>query len=82
MNALAVFALSGLVARLFGLIKETVTQSDGTVTSVSLQALYYERFFASWAGPMNGSLAYAIAFVLLMYWPMHVLYRKGIFIKV
>jgi predicted acyltransferase len=82
MNALAVFALSGLVARLFGLIKETVTQPDGTVTSVSLQSYYYARFFASWAGPLNGSLAYAIAFVLLMYWPMHVLYRKGIFIKV
>lgn len=82
MNALAVFALSGLVARLFGLIKETVTQPDGTVSSVALQTYYYERFFASWAGPLNGSLAFAIAFVLLMYWPMHVLYRKGIFIKV
>jgi predicted acyltransferase len=82
MNALAVFALSGLVARLFGLIKETVTQVDGTVSSVALQTYYYERFFAPWAGPLNGSLAFAIAFVLLMYWPMHVLYRKGIFIKV
>jgi predicted acyltransferase len=82
MNALAGFALSGLVAHLFGLIKETVTQPDGTISSMALQPYYYERFFASWAGPLNGSLAYAIAFVLLMYWPMHVLYRKGIFIKV
>ncbi|MFL6215054.1 MAG: acyltransferase family protein [Blastocatellia bacterium] len=82
MNALAVFALSGLVARLFGLIKETVTQPDGTISNVALETYYYERFFASWAGPLNGSLAYAIAFVLLMYWPMHVLYRKRIFIKV
>jgi predicted acyltransferase len=82
MNALAVFALSGLVAHLFGLIKESVTQSDGTVAYVALQSYYYDRFFASWAGPLNGSLIYAIAFVLLMYWPMHVLYRKHIFIKV
>ena len=82
MNALAVFALSGLVARLFGMIKESTTQADGTVVYTPLQSYYYERFFASWAGPLNGSLAFAIAFVLLMYWPMHVLYRKRIFIKV
>ncbi|MFL6275725.1 MAG: acyltransferase family protein [Blastocatellia bacterium] len=82
MNALAVFALSGLVARLFGLIKESALQPDGSVAYTPLQSYYYERFFASWAGPLNGSLAYAIAFVLLMYWPMHVLYRKRIFIKV
>ncbi|HJQ25813.1 MAG TPA: heparan-alpha-glucosaminide N-acetyltransferase domain-containing protein [Blastocatellia bacterium] len=82
MNALAVFALSGLVARLLGLIKESTTQPDGTVSYASLQSYYYERFFASWAGPLNGSLAFAVAFVLLMYWPMHVLYRKRVFIKV
>jgi predicted acyltransferase len=81
-NALAVFVLSGLVARLFGLIKESVTQPDGSVQYTALQSYYYERFFASWAGPMNGSLAYAVAFVLLMFWPMYLLYRKGIIIKV
>lgn len=81
-NALAVYALAGLVAELLGAIKEPVMQADGTVAQIALQSYYYERFFASWAGPMNGSLAFAIAFVLLMYWPMLALYRKRIFIKV
>ncbi|MGA9768094.1 MAG: heparan-alpha-glucosaminide N-acetyltransferase domain-containing protein [Blastocatellia bacterium] len=81
-NAIAVFVLSGLVARLMGLIKEGVAQPDGTTKYVSLQSYYYEKFFASWASPYNGSLLYAIAFILLMYIPMHILYRKKIFIKV
>jgi predicted acyltransferase len=81
-NALAVYALSGLVAELLGAIQEPVMQADGTVTQIALQSYYYERFFASWAGPLNGSLAFAVAFVLLMYWPMLALYRKRIFIKV
>ena len=85
-NALAVFVLSGFVEKLFGLIKESVVEPDGTVKYVALGTYYYERFFASffdsWAGPLNASLAFAIAFVLLMFWPMYVLYRKRIFIKV
>lgn len=81
-NAIAVFVLSGLVARLMGLIKEGVARPDGTTGYVSLQSYYYEKFFASWASPFNASLLYAIAFILLMYIPMHVLYRKKIFIKI
>lgn len=81
-NAIAVFVLSGLVARLMGLIKEGVARPDGTTGYVSLQSYYYENFFASWASPFNASLLYAIAFILLMYIPMHILYRKKIFIKV
>jgi predicted acyltransferase len=81
-NAIAVFVLSGLVARLMGLIKEGVAHPDGTTSYVSLQSYYYEKFFASWASPFNASLLYAIAFILLMYIPMYILYRKKIFIKV
>jgi predicted acyltransferase len=82
MNAIAVFALSGLAAKLIGLIKEGVAQPDGTLKYVSLQNYYYERFFASWASPFNASLLFAIAFVALMYVPMYILYRKKIFLKV
>jgi predicted acyltransferase len=82
MNAITVFVLSGVVARAMGLIKEGVTQPDGKVTQVSLQSYYYENFFASWAGPMNGSLFFALAFILLMFVPVYLLYRHRIFIKV
>jgi predicted acyltransferase len=82
MNAITVFVLSGVVARTMGLVKEGVTQPDGSVTQVSLQSYYYENFFASWAGPMNGSLFFALAFMLLMFVPAYLLYRNRIFIKV
>lgn len=81
-NALAVFVLSGFVARLLGLIKEGVTQPDGTQKYVALQSYYYDTLFAAWLPPKVASLAFAIAFILLMYLPMYVLYRKKIFIKV
>lgn len=71
-NPLAVFVASGLMARILGRV--TVGSADG---SVSLQRWIYQEGFASWAGPLNGSLAYAIAFVLLwllLMWPM---YRAG-----
>jgi predicted acyltransferase len=82
MNAITVFVLSGVVARAMGLIKEGVTQPDGSVKQVSLQPYYYETCFASWAGPMNGSLFYALAFILLMFVPVYLLYRNRIIIKV
>ncbi|HEX8091028.1 MAG TPA: DUF5009 domain-containing protein, partial [Blastocatellia bacterium] len=82
MNAITVYVLSGIVAHLMGLIKEGVPQPDGSVRQVSLQPYYYENFFASWAGPMNGSLLFALAFILLMFVPVYLLYRNRIFIKV
>lgn len=82
MNAITVFVLSGIVARVMGLIKEGVPQPDGSVAQISLQPYYYEKFFASWAGPMNGSLLFALAFILLMFVPVYLLYRNRIFIKV
>lgn len=42
----------------------------------------YEHGFASWAGPWFGSLAFAIANVLLWYAVAEVLYRRRIFVKV
>ena len=49
---------------------------------ISLQRAVYENLFASWAAPLNASLAYAVCFVLLMLGLMAILYRKRIFIKV
>ncbi|HYP51957.1 MAG TPA: heparan-alpha-glucosaminide N-acetyltransferase domain-containing protein, partial [Pyrinomonadaceae bacterium] len=60
-NALALYFLSGLFARVIGLIK--LTRADGS--RVSLQKAAYDSLFASWASPVNASLLYAVCFVLL-----------------
>lgn len=73
-NAIAAYFLSALFARVIGMI-----DVGGGVT---LKAWAYQHLFASWAGPMNGSLAFAIAFVLLWLGLMWPLYRKRIYIKV
>jgi predicted acyltransferase len=60
-NALALFFLSTLVARL--LIVTTVELTPGQ--RVSLHALLFDRLFAPWATPINASLAYALVYVAL-----------------
>ncbi|HYH86542.1 MAG TPA: heparan-alpha-glucosaminide N-acetyltransferase domain-containing protein [Pyrinomonadaceae bacterium] len=78
MNALAVFFLTGLFARALTLIK--LTGEGGK--QLALQTFIYKNFFASWAAPLNASLAFAVCFVLLWLGLMAILYRRGIFIKV
>src|ERR1700752_4179773 len=53
-NALALYVGSGLMVRLMGLIE--IAQPDGEATS--LQDWVFEKFFLSWASPINASLAY------------------------
>jgi predicted acyltransferase len=77
-NALAVFFLTGLFAKLLGIIKFTGADNK----PVSLQSVIYTNLFASWASPVNASLAFAVCFVLLWLGLMAILYRRGIFIKV
>src|SRR5918993_639048 len=77
-NALAAFFLTGICARLLGLIK--LTGPDGK--PAALQSVIFKNFFASWASPINASLCYAVCFVLLWLGLMAILYRKRIFIKV
>ncbi|MFQ5605844.1 MAG: acyltransferase family protein [bacterium] len=78
MNSIAVFVLSGLVARLTFLIK--VSAEDGS--SVSLKTWIYNHVFASWAGQLNGSLLFAVTNILFWFGLMAILYRKRIFIKI
>jgi len=78
MNAIFAYVLAGIAARLLILIKVAGTGGN----SDTLKTWIYENLFASWLGGMNGSLAYAIAFVIGIYLCMLPLYRKGIFIKV
>jgi predicted acyltransferase len=77
-NALAVYFLSGIFARLLTIIK--VNGADGQ--PATLQRLAFDYLFASWAAPVNASLAYAACFVLLWLGLMTILYRRRIFIKV
>jgi predicted acyltransferase len=81
-NALAVFVLTGLMARVMT-IKEwwNFTRTDGT-TGANLQTYIYQRAYASWLSPVNASLAFAVCFVLLWLGLMAILYRKKIYIKV
>jgi predicted acyltransferase len=72
-NALAAYVLSGLLARLLGLIE---------VGDQSLKGWILDNLFLSWLPPYNASLAFAIAFVLCLFIPSWLLYRKGVIIKV
>ncbi len=75
MNAIAVFVASGLVAKQMGLIRVGAEE-------VSLKTWIYENLFASWAGPLNGSLFFALSYVLVWLTIMWILFRRRIFIKI
>src|SRR5690606_12001508 len=72
-NAIAAYFLSGIFARLLNMVR---------VGDEPLKAWLYDHAFASWAGPLPGSLAFALAFVGLWLGLMAILYRRRIFIKV
>ena len=77
-NAIAVFVLSGLVARVMNLWK--VMGPSGKPTAV--KNYIYLEWFASWLGPLNGSVGFAVAFIAAMYLAMRPLYKRRIFLKV
>jgi predicted acyltransferase len=77
-NALALFVGTALMVKLMGLIK--IPNGDGT--STSSQGWIFRHLFLPWASPINASLFYAIAFILLWLFLMWLLYRKQILIKV
>ncbi len=77
-NAIALYVGSEIMADLLGLIK--VSGADGT--KVPLQSWIYDNAFASWASPINASLAFAIAFILVWLGLMWILYRGKILIRV
>ena len=75
MNALAVFVASGMVTKAMARIR--LGGPDGT----SLYGWVYETLFRSWAGDLNGSLAFAVSYVMLWLAVAQVLHRKRIYIK-
>lgn len=77
-NAITAFFLSGVFARLLNMVKVP----GGPAGSQPVKAWIYQDVFASWLRPIDASLAFAVAFVLLWWATMEVFYRRKIFIKV
>jgi predicted acyltransferase len=78
MNALFVFALSGLIAKMLGFIK--FMQPDGS--KISLGKLLYAPIRGLPLGPLNTSLLYALLFNAFMFTIAWVMWRKKWFVKV
>lgn len=75
-NAITLFVVSGLIAKLLVLIP---VQHNGVRTV--LQSLIFDYAFAWIGSPQVASLAYALVFLALMYGLCHFLYRYGIFLR-
>lgn len=81
LNAILLFVGSGLVARTLGLIRVGGGEG-GTDAGVGLNRWLYEHALASWLGPLNGSLGYALANIALWWIVLYALYRRRWFLKV
>jgi len=77
MNSLAVFVLSGMLVRIMLLIHLPGANGD-----ISSKRWLYENLFVPWAGHLNGSLCFALANILVLFFMMAALYRRRIFIKI
>jgi predicted acyltransferase len=73
-NALAVFFLSTLLAKL--LVSVHVTAADGRARV--LQAVLFDGLFATWLSPATASLAWALCNVVLWLAVMWPLYARGV----
>ncbi len=78
MNALFIFAFSGMVAKLLGFIK--FDQPDGS--RMSLGRSLYAPIKALALGPVNTSLLYALLFNAAMFCVAYCMWRKKWFVKV
>ena len=74
-NALVLFFLSTLVARLLSIIR---VGAEGR----SVQAVLFDHVFAPLASPVNASLAFALAYVAVWWAIMWMLYRWNIQLRV
>lgn len=78
LNAIAVFVASGLLTK--ALVRWRVPAGGGETTSA--YTWIYENLFATWAGLLNGSLAFAMSYIVFWLAIMWVLYWRQIFIKI
>jgi predicted acyltransferase len=73
MNALVSFALSGLIIRIFGMIK---------IEEKGLYEILYDNFTSPVFGPYLGSFISALMFCCFIWLFAYVLYKRNIFVKV
>jgi predicted acyltransferase len=74
-NALVLFFLSTLVARLMSIVR---VGAEGQ----SLQAVIFDRVFAPLASSVNASLAFAVAYLAAWWAILWVLYRWNVRLRV
>ncbi len=77
LNPLFLYALSIILDKLTWMIK--VSNVD---TSMPLHVWIHENMFRPWAGDINGSLLYAVCFVVIHWLIAYGLFKKRIFVKV
>ncbi len=78
MNAIAVYVMAGLLARLLGY----ATVAAGAGSAITLKEYLFQRVFAPLAQPVNASLLFAFCFVLIFFGIAYLMYRFKWFIKV
>jgi predicted acyltransferase len=76
-NAIFLFVASGIVARI--LLKTHIGSGGNAPTTYTW---IYENWFLPWAGPLNGSLAFAVTAVLFWWLILYGMYRRGWAIKI
>jgi predicted acyltransferase len=76
-NAIFLFVASGIVARI--LLKTHIGTGANAPTTYTW---IYENWFVPWAGPLNGSLAFAVTAVLFWWLILYGMYRRGWAIKI
>lgn len=72
-NAIAFYMLSAMFARILIMVP---------IGNSSLKGAFYDQILAPTLGPVNGSLAFAIIFMVIGYWAMLAMYKRKIFWKV
>ena len=77
LNAIFLFVASGIVARI--LLKTHIGTGESAPTTYTW---IYENWFVPWAGPLNGSLAFAVTAVLFWWLILYGMYRRGWQIKI
>jgi len=77
-NAIVIFVLAGLLGRLLGVISWV----GPTGAAVTLKGWIYATAFAPYATPVNASLLFAVAFVLLHLLIAGLLWRRQWFVRI
>jgi predicted acyltransferase len=76
-NAILAYGLSSLVSKILAFV-----HVHSRTQAVSLQLYLFDRFFAPLASPPMASLLYALAYTLLWFGVVAILYRRGMFVKI